>query len=76
MVVDDVENDFNPGFMQVFHHLLELVDLSASVTGGRVGAMRGEVADRVIAPVVRLPMFGQGRFGDELVDRQQLHGGD
>ena len=38
----------------------------------RVGRVRGEEADRVVAPVVGHAARGERRLGDELVHRQQL----
>ena len=37
--------------------------------------MRGEVPDRVVAPVVGQPALGQEGLGHALVHRQQLDGG-
>ena len=42
----------------------------------RVALVRGEEADRVVAPVVRQPAVGQEPLGDVLVHRQQLDRGD
>ena len=38
--------------------------------------VRGEEADRAVAPVVRQPALGEERLVDDVVDRQQLDGGD
>ena len=42
----------------------------------RVARLRREEAERVVAPVVRQPLFDQHAVVDEAVDRQQLDGGD
>ena len=70
--------------MQRVHHRLELVYLpargqaawSAGADGGGVPVVRGEEADRVVAPVVRQPPAEQERLRHVLVHRQQLDGGD
>ena len=38
--------------------------------------MRGEIADRVVAPVVAQPALEQERVVDELMDGQELDRGD
>ncbi len=74
VVVDDVEDDLDPGLVQRPHHPLELADLLARRTGRRVARVRGEVADRVVAPVVLQAPAQQMVLVRELVDGQQLHG--
>ena len=74
VVVDDVEDDLEAGRVQRPHHRLELADLVALAR--RVGLVRGEEAERVVAPVVARAAALQVRLGDELVDRQQLDRGD
>ena len=64
--------------MQRIHHRLELVDLAAGLPGpnrGRIGLMRSEVADRVVAPVVRQSALQQERLGNAFMHRQQLDRG-
>ena len=75
VVVDDVEDDLEPGGVEGAHHLLELAHLLAAVARGAVGGVRGEVADRVVAPVVDQAALADGRLGDELLHRQQLDRG-
>ena len=48
----------------------------AGPDGGGVAVVRGEEADRVVAPVVRQPPLDQERLGHVLVDREQFDGGD
>ena len=52
VVEDHVQNDLDPGRVQRAHHLLELGHLPAGFGCGAVAALRGEQADRVVAPVV------------------------
>ncbi|CAO0831035.1 hypothetical protein SMICM17S_11286 [Streptomyces microflavus] len=75
VVVDDVEDDLDPGAVQGVHHPLELADLPARRAGGGVAGVRGEVADGVVAPVVVQPAPQQMVLVGELVDRQQFDGG-
>ena len=75
VVVDDVEDHFESGGVERFHHLLELADLSAGIALRRVLAMRREVAIGVITPVVAKPFVEQVLLVHELVDRQQFDRG-
>ena len=75
VVVDHVEDHLETGGVQVLHHLLELADLAAHLRGGGVGGVRGEEAERVVAPVVAQPLLLQGGVVDELVHGHQLDGG-
>ena len=52
VVVDDVEDHLNVGGVQGLHHRLEIGDLRAGILRSRVTVVWGEVADRVVAPVV------------------------
>jgi hypothetical protein len=75
VVVDDVEDDFDPGLVQRFHHVLEFGgDLPAAPR--RVLAVRGEEPDRVVAPVVPEPAVDEHVVLDEIVDRHQLDRSD
>jgi hypothetical protein len=59
VVEHHVEDDLDPRRVQRVHHRLELVDLAAGLPGpdrGRVRLVRGEIADRVVTPVVREPV--------------------
>ena len=76
VVVDDVEDDLEPGGVQSLDHRLELVDLAATRPGRAVLAVRGQEADAVVPPVIAQAPLEQVGVLDELVDRQQLDGGD
>ena len=76
VVVDDVEDDLDVGGVQRLHHRLELGHLCSRVLCGRVTVVRGEVADRVVAPVVRQSLGLQRRIVRELLDRHELNRGD
>src|SRR6202035_4486383 len=74
-----VEQDCQAGPVQGIDHRLDLGDLAAYravAHGGGVAVVRGEEADRVVAPVVGQPPVEQERLGHVLVYRQQLDGGD
>ena len=75
VVVDDVEDDLDPGFMQGLHQVPELGD-DLCDTPRRVLVVRGEEADRVVSPVVTQAAVDQVVVVDELMDRHQLHRGD
>ena len=76
MVVDDVEDHLEAFCVQRAHHALELAD------GARRRVRRGEpplgreVAEAVVAPVVREPLFLEVPVARVMVDRHQLDRGD
>ena len=80
VVVDDVEDDLDAGYVHGLHHRLELLDLLAQrgrVVGVRgVRRVRGEEGEGVVAPVVAQALVEQGAVLHELVHRHQLDGGD
>ena len=61
--------------MQCADHLPKLGDLTAAVARRRVAVVRGEVPDRLVAPVVTQPACDQLGIVHELVHRKQLDGG-
>ena len=75
VVVDHVEDDLDARLVQGPHHGLELLHLLAAAAAGRVGVVRREEPDRVVAPVVGQPAFGQDGVADELVHRHEFHRG-
>ena len=76
VVVDHVEDHLDARPVQGLDHALELAHLLAADAGRRVAGVRREVADRRVAPVVGEPAVGQERLVGDVVDRQQLDGGD
>ena len=76
VVVDDIEDHLDSRSVQRLHHSLELPHLLAAGAGRGVERVRGEVADRAVAPVVREPALDQVALVGDVVDRQQLDGGD
>ena len=72
VVVDDVEDHLDPGPMQRLHEPLELPHLLALRAGGGVAGVRGEEADRRVAPVVRQAAVLKEVLVRDVVDRQQL----
>jgi hypothetical protein len=76
VVVHDVEDHLDARGVQGFDHGLELSDLLSAGAAGRIGVVRGEEADRVVAPVVGQAPFLEHRVMDELVDGHELDGRD
>ncbi len=72
VVVDHVEDDLDAGLVQRPHSRLELQDLLAAVAPGGVRVVRGEEADRVVAPVVVQAHVDQAVVVHELVNGHQL----
>jgi hypothetical protein len=52
VVVDDVENDLDAGFVEPAHHGLELGDCLFDRPAGNIAVMGGEKTDRVVTPIV------------------------
>ena len=74
MVVNDVENYLQARRVKPLHHLLEFGHLLAQNAAARVGGMGREIANRIVAPVVRQPFLLQMLVVDEMVNGQQLDG--
>ena len=74
VVVDDVEDDLEPGGVQGPDHRLELVHLATATSRGAVRPVRSEEADAVVTPVVMQAPLEQVRVLDELVHGHQLDG--
>jgi hypothetical protein len=72
MVIDDVEQDFDPGRVQRLDHRLEFVDRIAR----GIASVRREIAYAVVAPVVAQPALDQRLIVNELVNGHQLDRGD
>jgi hypothetical protein len=76
VVVDDVEDDLDPGLVKRLDHLLELADLLAADSLARVARVRREEADRVVAPVVGEATLDEVAVPHELVDGHELDRSD
>ena len=76
VVVDDVEDHLDARTVERLHHALELAHLLASPARRGIEGVRGEEADRRVAPVVRQPEVVQEPLVGDVVNRQQLDGGD
>ena len=74
VVVDDIENDFDPGLVQCGDHLLELTDLLTERADRAICGVRCEIAEGVVSPVVGEAAPDEERLGNVVVDRQQLNG--
>ena len=74
MVVDNVQDDLDPGPVERLHQVPELVDRGLRAWPAGVGAVRGKERHRLVAPVVG-PAAGRV-LGVELVHGQQLDRGD
>ena len=74
MVIDDVDDDFDAAPVEALHHLLEFTRCLAS--GGRQSAIRSEIRQRVVAPVVGHPASGELHLVDPLVHGHELDGRD
>src|SRR5215813_5804547 len=59
MIVNHVENHFDTSSVQAAHHCFELGDLLAYLAAAGIFSMRGEEADRVVAPVVCYAVIDQ-----------------
>ena len=53
VIVNDVENHFDPGGVEIAHHRFEFGHLAAGRAAAGIFPLRREEADRVVAPVVR-----------------------
>ena len=71
MVVDDVEDHFEPGVMKGAHHVAE----AAQALRAEIARHRGEEAERIVAPVVAQTLLQQMIVVGEPVDRHQLDRG-
>ena len=65
-----------PRAVQRLDHPLELEHLIAQAPGGGVLGVRRQVADRAVAPVVAQAAIVQEGLVGDVMDRQQLDGGD
>ena len=75
VVVDHVEDDLDAGAVERLHHPLELLDLLPLHARRGVAGVRGEEADRGVAPVVRQTAVVEEALVDDVVHREQLDRG-
>jgi hypothetical protein len=75
VVEDHVEDDLEPGGVELVDHGGELGDLTTVVAGG-IAAMGGEPGQRRVTPVVRQPLALEERLRDVVSDRHELDRGD
>ncbi len=68
VVVDDVQNDFDPGVVQSLDGGLEAGDRLS----GQKPRIRRKEADRVVAPIIDEPALDQMAVIDRGLDRQEL----
>ena len=71
MVIDDVQDDFDAGAMQVYHHRFEFLHLAPGDPAGAVPRVRSKVTDAIVPPVVAHTAICQNLVIYELVDRQE-----
>jgi hypothetical protein len=76
VVVDDVEDHLESLLVEGAHHLLEFADLVAVLPGEGVPARGRKEVDGVVAPVVLQPLLHEKVLVHDLVDGQELDGGD
>jgi hypothetical protein len=76
VVVHHVDDHLDPGRVQRFHHRLEFGYLATVAASGRIAVVRGEIADGVIAKIVRQTLADQAVLVHELMDWHQLDRGD
>ena len=72
VVIDHVENHLDARVVQRPDHRLELVQLPVRVGRREIPRVRGEEAQRVVAPVVAPLPLDQKPLIDVIVNRQQL----
>jgi len=76
VVVDDVEDHLDPGPVKRLDHSLELAHLLAARSRRRVQRVRSEKPDRRVPPVVGQAARVQEVLVGDVVDGQELDGGD
>ena len=74
-----VQNDFNPGLMQCFHHVPKLIDVRSGCSGNAVSGLRREKPERAVSPEVpeRLSVHHTQYIGFiKIANRQKFHCSD
>ena len=74
MIVDDIEDDLDPGAMQRFDHIAKFVERAERIRSRAVSRMRRKKRQRLVAPVITEP--GRTVLLVERKYRQQLHRAD
>src|SRR5262249_26074368 len=72
VVVDHVQNDFDPGSMQPLHHFLELTYLLAGGAARRETRIGRKKPNRAVSPVVVQSARDQTRLRDGVMHRHQF----
>ena len=76
MVVNDVENHFDAGGMEISHHRLELANLIPRRGRRGVTVLRRKKAQRVVPPIVGESFIQENPVVRVMVDGQKFHSGD
>src|SRR5262245_23092110 len=76
VIVDDIQNDLDALAVQGPDQGFELGHLLPQNSRARVGGLRREEADGVVAPIVGQATFDQMPIGDELMHWHELNGGN
>jgi hypothetical protein len=82
MVVDDIEDDLDPGAMQRLDHVAKFVERAERIRSGAVPAMRREKRQGLVSPIVtearRPVLFVESKYREELdgADTEVLEIGD
>ena len=75
VVVNHIENDFDSGSVERFHHIPELVDLGTWLLPRRIARCRCEEPERAVPPVVGFALIGEEFVIHKRMDGQKLHRG-
>jgi hypothetical protein len=74
VVIDNIEDDLDPGAMQRLDHVAKLVKRAERVWSRAIAVVRREKRERLIPPIItearRTILFVEGK------DREKLDGGD
>ena len=72
VVVDHIQDDFDPGLVQSLDHLLEFGHRRSGALIGGVLAVRREEADRVVSPVVAKALVHQVLVVNKVMNRHEF----
>src|SRR5579871_6123207 len=76
MVVDDIQDYLDPGFMEFLNHVFKLFDLSAGLFSAIVFYGRGKEPYSIISPVIGQSFFDEMSVRDALMDGHQFDRGN